>query len=482
MATTYLAKKVKKLGIDPKVNEVIEFQLTEISSKCFKHVQPNRSKLRPLIHSILNELNADPVEEHVRKFRISNIKQQKTLLEAKLDQINKSIQQGLIEETKAQRPNLQNEKVRHEFFKEEKEKSKMVSLKVKEYYAEQLRRQEKIKKHIEKLNQDIDHEKHLKYSQQKEKHQKFEEDYNRELEIMQERARKRKKELEDAQMRKAQYAEQLKEKPLHKKIEEKYFEQVEMKELERRKEELAKKRQIFQPLNKSELIEHARKHDQILREKERNPSAPHVSESHSYHSKFLSEVMKRDSELRAEEERILREKLKRVENKKIYANCVREMYVPPVDKFKQMEIILRMEKMKNPVIKKKYNIEGSTAAQSDSELKRVVKKKKTSEEILTGKRAKSKVIDYLAEQRNKRKNFDVDEDYEDEFDVDEELEDWQKAQKFNEKAKKLEKKARKAEMVLNPTDTSLKNIDATQKVDSMIISSIRAKLNALKLT
>jgi len=45
----------------------------------------------------------------------------------------------------------------------------------------------------------------------------------------------------------------------------------------------------------------------------------------------------------------------------------------------------------------------------------------------------------------------------------------------------LEKKARKVEMTIKAGDTSLKNIDATNKVDSMIISSIRAKLNALKL-
>lgn len=480
MANAYLAKQLKKLKLDSRVSEAIDFQLTEISSKCYKLVQPKRSKLLPLIQSIMNELNADPVEEHVRKVRISNIKQQKSLLEAKLDHINKSIQQGLIEESKAYRPNLQNEKIRHEFFKEEKEKSKQVSMKAKEYRAEQLRRQDKIRKHIERLNQDLEEENRLKFSLLKEKNHKFEEDYNRELEAMQGKAKKRKRELEEAQVRKLQYAELLKEKPLHKRIEEKYVENVEMKELERRKEELAKKRQIFQPLNKSELLEHARKHDQLLREKEKNASASFFQDSQSYHSKFLTEVMKRESEQKAEEERTLRDKLKRIENKKIYANCVREMYVPPVDRFKQMEIVLRMEKMKNPVIKKKFNIEGSTAAQSDSELKRVVKKRKKSEDSLNGKRAKSKAVDYLAELRAKRKDFDLYED--DEFEIEEdEVEDWEKAQKLSKKAMMLDKKARKVEMTINPGDTSLKNIDATKKVDSMIISSIKAKLNALKL-
>ena len=484
MASQYIKKQLRKLQADPNLLDSLSNKLAVVTSKCYEKLSTTRKKLHPLITSLISELNTDPVEDHVRKARISNIKQQKTLLQQKLDQINKSIEQGEIEEHHFKKPNLQYEKIRHEFFKEEQEKSKQNAQKVKEYYSEQLKRQEKIRKHIEGLNKDLAEEKAKRSISQRERTEKFEEEYMKELEKMQERTRRRKKELEEAEYRKIQYTDLLREKPLYQKIEERYFDQIEMKELERRKEELAKKRINFQPLNKSEIIEHAKKHDQILKEKEKNSIFSIVNESKTYNSKNIVEVIKRDNEKRAEEERVLRDKLQRIENKKQYGQVVRDLYAPAVDKFKQMELLLRMEKLKNPVVKKKFNFEGSTAAQSDSDIripKSKIRNEQDEEKGLKNRRANSKVVDYLAICRMKRMNGEIDEYLEDSFDDDEGNDVGSKAKKLQIKAEKLDKKAKRAELTLHPVNSAIRNIENSEKVDAIIISAIKAKLGALNL-
>lgn len=486
MASQHIKKQLRKLQADPNILDVLSNKLALITSKCYEKLSNVKKKLHPLITSLISELNTDPVEDHVRKARISNIKQQKELLQLKLDQINKSIEQGEIEEHRFKKPNLQFEKIRHEFFKEEQEKSKQNAQKVKEYYSEQLRRQEKIRKHIESLNKDLVEEKAKRSISQRERSEKFEESYTKELEKMQERTRRRKKELEEAEYRRLQYQDLLHEKPLYQKIEERYFDQIEMKEFERRKEELAKKRINFQPLNKSELLEHAKKHDQILKEKEKNSNFSIINESKTYNSKNILEVIKRDNEKKAEEERVLREKLQRIENKKQYGQVVRDLYAPAVDKFKQMELLLRMEKLKNPVVKKKFNFEGSTAAQSDSEIRIPKKKIRNEQEAevdkgLKNRRANSKVVDYLAVCRARRINGEIDEYLEDSFEDYEENDLRAKAKKLQIKAEKLDKKAKRAELSLHSVNSGIRNIENSEKVDAIIISAIKAKLGALNL-
>ena len=49
--------------------------------------------------------------------------------------------------------------------------------------------------------------------------------------------------------------------PQYKSLEDRYQEKVLLPELERRKEELAKKRLIFKPLNHEEMEEHAKRYE-----------------------------------------------------------------------------------------------------------------------------------------------------------------------------------------------------------------------------
>ena len=173
-----------------------------------------------------------------------------------------------------------------------------------------------------------------------------------------------------------------------------------------------------------------------------------------------------------------------IENKKQYGQVVRDLYAPAVDKFKQMELLLRMEKLKNPVVKKKFNFEGSTAAQSDSDIripKSKIRNEQDEEKGLKNRRANSKVVDYLAICRMKRMNGEIDEYLEDSFDDDEGNDVGSKAKKLQIKAEKLDKKAKRAELTLHPVNSAIRNIENSEKVDAIIISAIKAKLGALNL-
>ena len=55
---------------------------------------------------------------------------------------------------------------------------------------------------------------------------------------------------------------------LYKKLEEKYVQEVEMPMLEQKKMELAKKRNIYKPINKDVLLLHMKKHDLLMAQKE----------------------------------------------------------------------------------------------------------------------------------------------------------------------------------------------------------------------
>jgi hypothetical protein len=53
---------------------------------------------------------------------------------------------------------------------------------------------------------------------------------------------------------------------MYKKMKERYETQVLMPELERRKEEIAKKRELYRPLNHDEICEHAKRYESAARE------------------------------------------------------------------------------------------------------------------------------------------------------------------------------------------------------------------------
>ena len=485
MSKLYLDHLFKKIKLDSNVREALKQLVVEkaeiIFEKCNKEILGSKQFIKPLMDKLLEDLSVGDVDENLRRARLSEIKRQKTMLEAKLTQINTSLERiESPEPNKPIKPNLQIEKFRREYFEVQKKKSEEIAKKTKEYYQEQKRRQRKVEKQLEDLQDITQEQKEIELENAEKLKKKFKESYKRELRKMQKNSERRKKELAEVINNKHELIEVLNEKPMYQKIEERYVNEIEMKELERRKAELAKKRLNYQPLNKQELLEHIRRHDAIIKEKERASSHSNIDEVHVHHSRFISEIMKQDKIKKLEEEKLQQEKQKRLEDRISYGESVREMYSPTVDKFKQLELALRLEKMKNPVVKKQINHDKSTAAQSDTEIKRRVTKKY--QQDINKEAVKSKPIDYLAERRKKRKISELDDDMSDfEWERFQDPMNKEKAQYFYQKANALEQKAKRAELSLTiGLPGKIENIDHSEKINSMLISSIKAKLAVLK--
>ena len=410
MPKKHLHELLKKVKINKK--ELVDIQIiTEnvarnVFDKTDKKKFIQRSSLKPLIEKLFEEFSAADVEENLRKARVNDIKREKALLEAKLDHINQSIEKiDFPDDSKYSKPNLQIEKFRREYYEELKKKSDENSKKTREYYQEQKKRQKKTENHLENLEEKLMEEKLIKLSILKESERKFDEAYKLELRKMHENTKKRKRELDESKSRRYEFLQIIREKPLFQKMEEKFMQDFEIKELEKRKAELAKKRLNYLPLNKQDLLEHIKRHDTLIKEKEKLGNISIFDDNKNYQTKFTAEILKQDKQKKIEEEKLQKEKIKRLEDRISYGESVREMYSPTVDKFKQMELALRLEKLKNPVIKKKLSYERNTAAQSDTEIKRKLHKKIPKE--LIKERNMSKPIDYLAERRKMRKEENI---------------------------------------------------------------------------
>lgn len=485
MSKKYLKELVKKVKIDGKVSETIANCVKQTASIVFETFGKDfekSGKLRPLIEKLTEKNTLGDVEKTLKKARLAEIKKEKVMLEAKLNQVTTSLHMAEAAEENRIRPNLQIEKFRREYFEEEKKKAEEIAKKTKEYYQEQKKRQHKAEKNLQKIAEKAEEEKRLESKKIEQEKKKIKEDYKKELRKMMRNSKQRKKDLLDVVNNRQELIEVINEKPLYQKMEEKYINDFEIKELEKRKAELAKKRLNFQPLNKQELLAHIRKHDALMREKEKSSNVSFIDETLPNHSKFIEEVMRQDRVQKQKAEEIKKSKHRQLENRISYAENVREMFTPTIDRFKQLELALRLEKLKNPAIRKKINYEASTA-QSDSELKKKKIVKRLENE--KGKeRGKSKPIDYLAERRKQRKEQGFigefsDEDWE-EIEKNEEVGE-EDLKRFKKKADLLEKKAKKAELSLTlGSPEQIQNIEYVEKVNSMLVSSIKAKLAVLK--
>jgi hypothetical protein len=413
---------------------------------------------------------------------LSDISQEKSVLETERKSRESSGEK--FQEINQTKPNLQLKKYRREYYEQEKRKSEEIAKKTKEYYKEQKKRQLKIQQHLEDLNRLIEEEKEIKIRENKDLERKLEEIHKIELRKIQEKSLKRKMELSEVSNREQQLTEVKKEKPLYQKMEEKYMQDLEYRELEKRKAEIAKKRQYLSPVTKQNILDHIKKHDSIIKCKEKPIIPLNINETSNYQTKYQLDIIKQQKQKQIEEENLRKEKYKRVENRMNYAEVVREMYTPTIDKFKQVELALRLEKLKNPVIKKSFDIEINLSSQSENETKRKKIKKKIINEI--NKKADNKTIDYLYEMRelrkNKKKEYEEDDLSSVELDqeVPDHLSETEKVKILQEKAEILEKKARKGEKSLSSfTLNQLKLINNSEKINSMLISSIKAKLEIL---
>lgn len=313
---------------------------------------------------------------------------------------------------------------------------------------------------------------------------------------MKEKADKHRKELEDWKiLTERDYRQVLSQKYLHEKLEESYITQVIMPELEKKKAELAQKRMMFQPMSRTELIDHAKKHDEILRdlqvrrEKEahsRSIDLQYRQISKSFHSKAQEILMEEERKAREDKEKEESERKKRLDKKSQYSELVKELYRPTVDELKKQEMQLLVEKLKFPVRPKLYSHNSAETYETISEEtgfiteKHRPKKKYPKNPLVPEPPVKRefKKMDFLTDMRLARRSQDLKPK---KIDIETEIYNYdpsnvKEAQKLIEKAEKVDKEIQRKERNLYAQFSNPRSLDVVEELNDMLIGSIRAKL------
>ncbi|CAG9318665.1 unnamed protein product [Blepharisma stoltei] len=503
MATEYLSEVFQLSKSNPKAINAVQFIIQKthsdlISSPIVQAMRaPRKSSLNNLISKLHLKSQNDEREELLRKEKLKEAKTQKRMLQEQLMSIQESIRAlDEIDETadQANKINLQNSRVRREYLEMEKKKCEEASMLARKFYLEQKRLQKKWNKKLKERDLMIEEDLKAKQQELEAENLRKEEEYKEYLERMQLKKEKRQQELEEMKKLNSYYEEIKKKKPLYVKIEEKYKSEYEMPELEKRKAELAKKRMMYQPVKLEEIAEHAKWYDTIKHEQQKKVEREQLSKlldsqirlSETMRSSWSARILEHDKLEKEAQEAQREERLKMIEKKTRYAELVKEMFQPSIDRAKQQELQERIEQQVNPPKHKiSKTIENTLAYNSPIvKWKPGLKKPKAKEEA----KKEVKVFDYLGHMRKVRED-QLNEQNTDNLDIDWEndihsnLPAAEKAKRIKAKADKLEKKCKRKEMVFRSSmPANLKAIKQSESVDNLLINSIKAKLAVLEYT
>ncbi|CAG9332015.1 unnamed protein product [Blepharisma stoltei] len=382
---------------------------------------------------------------------------------------------------------------------EEIEKTKAAK-KLAKKLAKEMQEREKRRLEREKEMLVKEEQERLEYERLKELALKQEEEKKAQrLKELKEKSDARKREIATMkEIGETEYKKVISEKPLFKKIQDNYQQSVLMPELEKKKAELAKKRNLFKPLDHYDLVEHSRHHDEIMQEfdERRKQNLKNRSLEHKMNAASLS-LKSRFTDTILEEEKKKKEEFEKEGiNKKIlydkklqYAELVKEMFQPSIDPYKKHEMQLIVERLKhNAIVRSTIYTKSSRSVserRSDSsrekETKSVLGKKWKENPMIPKPKPKREPIfvDYLGERRKLRGSEPRSEiqkiDWEDDL-YDENLTEEEKAEKLKAKAAMMEKIAKRNETKINGANS----LEVADQVDEMYINSIKAKLAVLE--
>jgi hypothetical protein len=382
-----------------------------------------------------------------------------------------------------------DKKTRDEQFEEQKMKTEETKEFTKKLIEDRIERQ--------KRNQEREREFRMKALQEMEEQRKQQEEIMKKLE--EEKLLKLNDLAKKGEIRKKIIEEKKEEisrspvnvKPLYKQMEDAYKQKVLMPQLEQHKAELAKKRMDFQPLNPDELKAHSKHHEELRRQfeyrrkkeiEQKKLDAQLNLASNSLQSKFTIAVLEEEKRKKEEQERRLQEKQLNINKRLQYSKLVKEMFIPTSVDPSKLEDASRSKsksKIKSAEIDRnsaKRKI-GVTDYKSDIGFRPSLPKKKEPVET-----KEVKTIDYLAEKRKVReqnpkqfKNLHVELQKEIEDEI-----DHSQIEKIKAKAEIIDQRAKLKEMKMGKYGKEeVKGIKAGDKVNDMIISSIRAKLALL---
>ena len=366
-----------------------------------------------------------------------------------------------------------------EFKAKAQENKEFVVKLIKEQKERKMRHNYQIELHKNSILEEMEEEERQKEEALKQK----EREKMQQLISIQEKTKERKNYLKYMkEISEREYKKAISQTPLYKKIEESFVANFEIPELEKRKEELRKKHELFRPINYDQLKVHAKVFDKSLSEHSRSRISASQSKSPKK-SQFLMRVVEED-QAQMNDER-LKNALKKemFEKKKKYSEIVKDVYSPSVDLLKQKEMVLIKAKLDNPAPFKQYKDKDKylfmklekTYSQNSKKFKEnpMVPKKTPKKEIT--------VKDYIEEFRLARKRS-LSSSYlrgisENELsNIDSPLQ----KKKLQKKVEMLEMEARKNEIkigYLSPFNS--KSLEVSDQVNSMLVDSIKAKIAIL---
>ena len=492
MAESLLKKQFSKIKSDPSTKPSITALIQSLSSKVFHKCKSKFTTrgidVNDLITKSLKKLDPADVELNLRRAKLREAKRAKRELEAKLVHIKESIDNfSTIDELAKIKPSLQDSQIRQEYFEEQKQKTKEVKKKVKEYRQEQVKRQEKIEKYIKTLEMQIEHDREKKQKQIEEIETAKKKNYEKYLRKLQEKARMRRKELQESKVLALAQGQKKHEKPLYVKLSEQFWKEVEMPELEKRKEELKKKR-IVSSVSSQQLLDHAKWYETVRQEHKKKLEKEmqsmsidrKVKSSESTFTTWQQKIKNQEKVLKQEKQKGLNDMLKKIDKRSQYSSLVRQMYPPSIDSAKSKEVEMRKLKFAASVSIIKKEI-----PQTITETKEWKPHKFNPNPLAPKKEEQKKpkeIIDYLRKIREDREK-DVEEGKSDKNDLKldsndlENLSEDQKIKILKKKAKKLEDELRKKEIKYAKTPINIKESD---DINDMLISSIKTKLAILE--
>ena len=484
------------------------------------------------------------IDEDIRKSKLREVKRMKEELEQRLASLNENVTILAIgspppkkEATEKVLSKEEKQKLEEELEKKRKEASEFI-LKLKAEKAERKRKEEERRKAMEEKMKRDSEELNRKLKEKEEELLK-----RRKEESMKAYEQLKKKREEDQK----KYEETRAKAPLppkggylYKKIEERFNEEVLTPMLEDKKRELAKKRNLFKPLNKEEFDEHMKKYELLMAQKEearQNETKARKEKELTMHEaikKLQTHTSERQGleEIKMKEEREKKktEKMERREKMESYANLIRDTVPIKVSDEKAQEMKTQIEGMKHPVrqskdTRKLYEL----ASINKRSLKEVshsmekIRKDKTETDLASpklvdkavdavrsgsysakdkGKAALKTVImqqalqaaaeqkerkrkqDYLGELRKKREENSTSEkslkyDWKNDL-KDTKLNPTEKYNRLVGKAGMIEEQAKMKEKLLQAKGGTEKNPEMGENVSDMFIDAIKAKLAILE--
>ena len=342
-------------------------------------------------------------------------------------------------------------------------------------------REKRLREREEREKIKLIQEESLMYSKKQQEIQQAEEEKFRKLSQMRSKSLQRKLEIKDLiEIGNHEYKKVANSKPLYEKIQEQYHKKVIMPELNRHKLELARKRELFQPISRSSILKHARKHDLLIEEHEIQKL--NISHDSSYdptklRTKFTEAYIEEQKQKKLNQDKSFLNKKFLSDKKKHYSNLVLQMYTPNIDPAKQLELKLIKERLEGRDWTPKKSVKSSSVKESsiDNEKGKIRKWKKN--KMIPSPQAKREPVrvDWLEEQRKGRADKgDLEKSVKLEWNDDESTE------KISKQVRGLEIEVRKREMrieVLNPAN--LKGIRETEEISDLLVASIKGKLAIL---